>query len=110
MPQTQTLRVRQRGSSFDPFGTVSRQTLIAMPRFIRSAFLTDYVKVARSFGLYPYRLLNEAGLDRSCLLDPDIKISADACHWLLEASASAARTEDFGLRMSENRRLSNLGP
>ena len=75
-----------------------------MPRLIRSAFLTDYVEVARSFGL----LLKEAGLDRSCLLDPDIKISADACHWLLEASASAARTEDFGLRMSENRRLSNL--
>jgi AraC-like DNA-binding protein len=81
-----------------------------MPRLIRSACLTNYVEVARSFGLDPYRLLKEAGLDRSCLLDPDIKISADACHWLLEASASAARTEDFGLRMSENRRLSNLGP
>jgi len=81
-----------------------------MPRFIRSAFLTDYVEVARSVGLDPYRLLKEAGLDRSCLLDPDIKISADACHWLLEASASAARAEDFGLRMTESRRLSNLGP
>jgi hypothetical protein len=49
-------------------------------------------------------------LDRSCLLDPDTKISIDKCHWLLEASASEARIEDFGLRMSENRRLSNLGP
>jgi AraC-like DNA-binding protein len=81
-----------------------------MPRLIRSAVLTDYVEVARSFGLDPYRLLKEARLDRSCLLDPDIKISADACHWLLEASASAAQAEDFGLRMSEARRLSNLGP
>jgi AraC-like DNA-binding protein len=81
-----------------------------MPRLIRSAVLTDYVEVARSFGLDPYRLLKEARLDRSCLLDPDIKISADACHWLLEASASAGQTEDFGLRMSEARRLSNLGP
>jgi AraC-like DNA-binding protein len=66
--------------------------------------------VARSLGLGPFRLLKEAGLDRSCLLDPDIKISIDKCHWLLEASAREARVDDFGLRMSENRRLSNLGP
>jgi AraC-like DNA-binding protein len=39
-----------------------------------------------------------------------IKISIDQCHWLLEASASEAGVEDLGLRMSENRRLSNLGP
>jgi hypothetical protein len=29
---------------------------------------------------------------------------------LLEASASAGQAKDFGLRMSEARRLSNLGP
>jgi AraC-like DNA-binding protein len=81
-----------------------------MPRLIRSACLTGYVEVAHQFGLDPFWLLEEAGLDRSCLLDPDIKISIDQCHWLLEASASEARVEDFGLRMSENRRLSNLGP
>jgi len=81
-----------------------------MPRLIRSACLTGYVEIALSFGLDPFRLLKEAGLDRSCLLDPDTKISIDKCHWLLEASASEARVEDFGLRMSENRRLSNLGP
>ena len=81
-----------------------------MPRLIRSACLTDYIEVARSVGLDPFCLLKEAGLDRSCLLDPDIKIAIDKCHWLLEAAASEARVEDFGLRMSENRRLSNLGP
>ena len=81
-----------------------------MPRLIRSACLTGYVEVAHRFGLDPFCLLKEAGLDRSCLLNPDIKISIDQCHWLLEASASEARVEDFGLRMSENRRLSNLGP
>jgi len=81
-----------------------------MPRLIRSACLTGYVEVAHRFGLDPFFLLKEASLDRSCLLDPDIKISIDQCHWLLEASASEARVEDFGLRMSENRRLSNLGP
>jgi hypothetical protein len=52
-----------------------------MPRLIRSAVLTDYIEVARSFGLDPYRLLKEARLDRSCLLDPDIKISAVRATW-----------------------------
>jgi hypothetical protein len=81
-----------------------------MQRLIPSACLTGYVEVADRFGLDPFCLLKEAGLDRSCLLDPDITISIDQCHWLLEASAGEARVEDFGLRMAENRRLSNLGP
>jgi AraC-like DNA-binding protein len=81
-----------------------------MPRFIRSACLTDYIPVARSFGLDPYRLLTEAGLDRSCLIDPEIKIPVGGVCRLLETSAGAARAEDFGLRMSEPRRLSDLGP
>ena len=81
-----------------------------MPRFIRSACLTDYVPIARSFGLDPYRLLREADLDRSCLVDPEIKIPVGAVCRLLENSAHAARAEDFGLRMSEPRRLSDLGP
>src|SRR5215468_2360148 len=81
-----------------------------MPRFIRSACLTNYVPVARSFGLDPYPLLKEAGLDRSCLTDPEMKIPVgDVCR-LLEHSARSARAEDFGLRMSEPRRLSELGP
>jgi len=83
-----------------------------MPRLIRSAFLTDYVEVARSFGLDPYRLLKEARLDRSCLLDPDVKISADACHWLLEASAIAAQAEDVsaGAKIPQQRPGSPVAP
>jgi AraC-like DNA-binding protein len=81
-----------------------------MPRFIRSACLTDYVPIARSFGLDPYRLLKHAGLDRCCLVDPEIKIPVGGVCRLLETSAQAARAEDFGLRMSELRRLSDLGP
>jgi hypothetical protein len=81
-----------------------------MPRFIRSACLTNYVPVARSFGLDSYRLLKEAGLDRSCLTDPEIKIPVGEVCRLLETSARAAQVEDFGLRMSEPRRLSELGP
>jgi AraC-like DNA-binding protein len=82
----------------------------AMPLLIRSACLTGYVELARSFGLDPFRLLREVGLDRSCLFDPETKISVDAANRLLEISASAARIEDFGLRLAESRRGSNLGP
>src|SRR5947209_19184476 len=81
-----------------------------MQQFIRSACLTGYVDIARSFGLDPYRLLKEAGLDRCCLADPDIKIPAGAVCRLLEVSACAEGAEDFGLRMSETRRLSHLVP
>jgi AraC-like DNA-binding protein len=81
-----------------------------MSFLIRSACLTGYVELAHSFGLDPFRLLGEVGLDRSCLFDPERKISVDAVNRLLEISASAARIEDFGLRLAESRRLSNLGP
>ena len=83
---------------------------LAMPLLVRSACLTGYVEVARSLGLDPFNLVREVGIDRSCLVDPDIKIPIDPVIRLLEMSASAARVEDFGLRMAETRHLSNLGP
>ena len=54
--------------------------------------------------------VREVDLDRSCLVDPEIKIPVSEVCRLLENSAHAARAEDFGLRMSEPRRLSALGP
>jgi len=36
-----------------------------MPKFIRNACLTNYVDVARSVGLDPYRQLTAAGLSRA---------------------------------------------
>jgi len=81
-----------------------------MPDLVRSAALTDYVEVARSVGLDPYRMLDAVGLGRAALRDPDAKISAAAVRRLFEASAKAAGAEDFGLRLAERRELSNLGP
>jgi AraC-like DNA-binding protein len=81
-----------------------------VPKLIRSACLTNYVEVARSVGLDPFRQLKAADLSRGCLTDPDTMIPASAVGRLLEASARAARVEDFGLRMAETRRLSILGP
>src|SRR5215469_18970041 len=77
---------------------------------IRSASLVDYVEVARSVGLDPHKMLERVGLPRSCLRNPDLRISADAVAELLEASARAARIEDFALRLAKRRGLSNLGP
>ncbi len=81
-----------------------------MAYLVRSAALTDYVKVARSFGIDPYRHLRDAGIDRSALLAPDTMIPAEAVGRLLETSAEAAGIQDLGLRMAQTRQLSNLGP
>jgi len=81
-----------------------------MTDLIRSACLTSYPEVARSLGLQPLVLLDACGIDRRCLDDPDIKLPAKALGRLLEASARAAKVEDFGLRLAETRTLSVLGP
>jgi AraC-like DNA-binding protein len=81
-----------------------------MTDLIRSACLSSYPEIARSLGLDPLRLLAKAGIDRRCLDDPDIKLPTGALGRLLEASAQAAKVEDFGLRLAETRTLSVLGP
>jgi AraC-like DNA-binding protein len=81
-----------------------------MPHLIRSASLTDYLEVAHSAGLDPHRMVHAVGLPRECLRDPDVKIPLAAVARLLESSAKAAGIDNFGLRLSENRLLSNLGP
>lgn len=81
-----------------------------MTDLIRSACLTSYPEIARSLGLHPFRLLASCGLDRRCLTDPDLKLPSKAFGRLLEASARAAKVDDFGLRLAETRSLSVLGP
>ena len=77
---------------------------------IRSATLIGYPELARSAGLDANRLMRQCALDPSCLSDPDTRIDAAAVAKLLETSAAESRLEDFGLRLSAARRLSNLGP
>lgn len=81
-----------------------------MTDLVRSACLTSYPEIARSLGLQPVRLLDACGIDRRCLDDSDIKIPTEGLARLLEASAKAAKVEDFGLRLAETRTLSVLGP
>jgi AraC-like DNA-binding protein len=81
-----------------------------MPYLIRAACLTDYVEVARSVGLEPNLMIDAVGLPQTCLYNPDLKISLTAFTRLLEVSAKSANVDNFGLRLSERRLLSNLGP
>src|SRR5262249_41518854 len=80
-----------------------------MPRLIRSAALSNYVEVARSVGLDPHRMVAECGLPPACLSDPEVKVSVMAIGRLLEESAKRSGKADFGLRLADQRSLSNLG-
>jgi AraC-like DNA-binding protein len=75
---------------------------------IRAAFLARYPDLARDVGLDPMRMLDEAGVPRAALNDPDFRIPAAAARALLENSARA--TEDFGLRLAERLTVSEMGP
>lgn len=77
---------------------------------IRSASLKGYPELASSLGLDAALMMRRAGLPRRCLDDLETQVSADAVQQLLEASAKASGTEDFGLRLASKRHLSNLGP
>src|SRR6476659_1202991 len=77
---------------------------------IRSATLIGYPELARSVGLDAHGLMRRCGLDPSCLADPDARIDATAVAKLLETAAAEGNVENFGLRLSTARRLSNLGP
>jgi AraC-like DNA-binding protein len=80
-----------------------------MHHLVRSAVLNDYVEVAQSVGLDPYRMISAHGLPPSCLRDPELRIPMTAVARLLEDSAARSRRPDFALRLAERRSLSNVG-
>ena len=75
---------------------------------VRAAMLKGYVDLARCVGLDPLRMLDAARIPREALGDPDMRIPTVAARELLELSARAA--EDFGLRLSDLRTPSIMGP
>ncbi|MGW4560919.1 AraC family transcriptional regulator [Streptomyces sp. NPDC004561] len=81
-----------------------------MARFIRNAVLNGYVELVRTLGGDPLALLSAVGLDDSHLSAHNAWIPIDAVVELFELSAAATGCDDFGLRLGEGRRLSNLGP
>jgi AraC-like DNA-binding protein len=81
-----------------------------MTDLIRSSCLTHYAEVARSVGIEPAKMLRKARLPLACLNDQNMRIAVSGVRSLLEASATAAGVDEFGLRMAERGGLANLGP
>jgi AraC-like DNA-binding protein len=81
-----------------------------MEPLVRSAVLQGYRELAASLALDPIALMKAVGLDPTSTVDPDRRIPAKAVAALFELSASAAKADDFGLRLAQFRRFSNLGP
>jgi len=77
---------------------------------VRSATLDGYVVLARTLELDPAALMDRVELDVADLAQPEKWIPAADVARLLDLSSSNAGCEDFGLRLSEFRRLSTLGP
>ena len=80
-----------------------------MPRLVRSAVLNNYVEVAQSVGLDPYRMIKAHGLPPRCLRDPELRIPMTAVARLLEDSAVRSGQPHFALKLAERRSLSNVG-
>jgi AraC-like DNA-binding protein len=81
-----------------------------MAYLARSAGLTGFFDLAVSLGLDPYKIASEAGVPAAAFNDPDMRISARAISEMHELAAEHSGVDDFGLRLAETRRLSNLGP
>ena len=76
----------------------------------RYASLNNFTELSRSFGLDPAAMVRDAGLDPAGLSLQDRWAPAIAIANLLERAAAASGREDFGIRLAELRRFSNLGP
>ena len=98
----------RRGHGPYPLGTPANGA--PMRPCIRSANLDGFVELAQSVGLDPAHQVAASGLDVADLAVPDRWVPAAAAAWLLEMSAAESGVEDFGLRLSERRRLAALGP
>jgi AraC-like DNA-binding protein len=76
---------------------------------VRAASLTGYFAVAEQLGLEVTPLLRRAGLTRPMLANPEQVVPARSAIRLLEESAQASNCMTFGLRMAEQRQLSDIG-
>ncbi|MCX4726697.1 AraC family transcriptional regulator [Streptomyces sp. NBC_00963] len=81
-----------------------------MKPLVRYASLSSYAELCRSLNIDPRALMRSMGLDISGLAVQDRWAPGAAVVRLLERSAEVSGREDFGLRLAERRRFSNLGP
>jgi AraC-like DNA-binding protein len=76
---------------------------------VRSATLAKYSDVARGLGIDPVQMVCHAGLDRQCLLTPDLRVPEALVSEVFEESAQAAQCATLGLMVGASWRLSDFG-
>lgn len=77
---------------------------------VRAAAVTGMTALCRSYGVDAGRVLRAAGLPADIEAQPDRRVPVTAVNEALERAAAACGRDDFGLRLSELRGFSNLGP
>jgi AraC-like DNA-binding protein len=80
-----------------------------MSQLGRTAGLTGFLELSRKVGVDAYQLAASVGLPPAALTDPDLRVSVESMARMYETAAEQSGVEDFGLRVAEGRRLSNLG-
>jgi AraC-like DNA-binding protein len=80
-----------------------------MSQLGRSAGLTGFLDLASEAGLDAYAIAAAVGLPREVLTSPDLLVSVESMGRMIEMAAEMAGADDFGLRMAEHRKLSNMG-
>lgn len=93
-------------ASADPEGPSARGGIVT----IRSAILSHYAALAISLKLDVSAMLRKAGIDRACLVNPDIPIPHARAIALIEQSAVAAGSATLGIRMALARGTPDIGP
>lgn len=76
---------------------------------VRAASLTGYFAVAEQLRLEVTPLLRRAGLTRTMISNPEQMLPARSVVQLLEDSAEKSGCATFGLRMADQRELSDIG-
>ena len=77
---------------------------------IRAVSLSNYVDVAKSFGVDGRTLLRKHGISAEDLRDPEFRLPAHPVANLLEETAQAAGVDSFGLQLARSRTFASLGP
>ena len=77
---------------------------------LRVATLLGYEALATSLGLDGRAVLEQAGLTRKLMQDPENRVPAEAVAQVLAVSARETECENFGLLLAEHRPFAALGP
>lgn len=81
-----------------------------MTQLTRSAGLSGFSVLVSGYGLDPAELAAQARLPVQALSQPDLLVAASSVATLLDLAAARTGIEDFGLRLADTRRMSNMGP